>query len=278
MTKIEEKINPRTGEVEVFLNDKRLEDLGGDQTSIELEILKNILESSPEGNDVDKKRNKILRMISNHLGDGNNSLISIKDVLVDIYNKIGECSGSSEEIEKVKRELLLLIHLLDKKIEKSKLVAGEGILIEGNVISTTGGSYIEKLISDYEKLKQEYDELIDKNIQLEGQVSVLNNRIESCSKENQILTNELKQITMQYEKSLVEIAKLNSEIQRLEEIIVSGEDYKLYKKYQQLYYRAEKEASKYKKTLDELTGANKYRKSQDKELSKSLKKECCVFC
>lgn len=277
MSKIEEKYNERTGQIEVYLNDRRIDTLENDQTNIELEILKNLIESTPECTDVDKKRNKILRMISNHLGDGNNSLISIKDVLVDIYNKIGEGGGSSEEIEKVKRELLLLIHLLDKKIEESKLVAGEGILIEGNVISTTGSSYIEKLISDYEKLKQEYDELLAKNIQLEGQVSVLNNRLEQCSKENQRLTNELKQITIQYEKSLVEIAKLNSEIQRLEEIIASGEDYKLYKKYQQLYYRAEAEAAKYKKELDELTRVKKWEKSRDKELIQ-IQNNCNCCC
>lgn len=254
MTKIEQRINPRTGEVEVFLNGKRLESLIDDQTDIQLETLKNLLD----------------------IQEGDASLASIKEVLQDIYNRIGDEQG--EAIDKLKKELLTLIHLLDLKIEENKLVAGEGILIEGNVISTTGGSYIEKLISDYEKLKQEYDELLAKNIKLEGQVSVLNNRLEHCSKENQRLTNELKQITMQYEKSLVEIAKLNSEIKRLEEIIASGEDYKLYKKYEQLYYQAAAEAAKYKKMLDELTGANKYRKSQDKELANRLKKDCCVCC
>ena len=253
MTKIEQIINPRTGEVEVFLNGKRLESLLNDQTDIQLETLKNLLD----------------------IQEGDASLASIKDVLLDIYNRIGDEQG--ESIDKLKKELLILIQLLDQKIEENKLVAGEGIVIDGNVISTTNGLYIDKLISDYEKLQNKYNKLLAQNKELEGQVSVLNNRLESCSKENQILNTDLKQMTLQYEQTLVEIAKLNSEIKRLEEIIASGTDYKLYKKYQQLYYQAEAEAAKYKKTLDELTGVNKYRKSQDKELANHLKKECC-FC
>lgn len=254
MTKIEQIINTRTGEVEVFLNGKRLESLIDDQTDIQLETLKNLLD----------------------IQEGDASLASIKDVLLDIYNRIGDEQG--EAIDKLKKELLILIRLLDQKIEENKLVAGKGIVIDGNVISTTNGTYLDKLISDYEKLQNEYNKLLAQKKESEGQVSVLNNRLERCSQENQRLTNELKQITIQYEKSLAEIAKLNSEIQRLEEIIASVEDYKLYKKYQQLYYQVVAEAAKYKKALDELTGANKYRKSQDKELENSLKKECCLCC
>ena len=208
--------------------------------------------------------------------DGDASLASIKDVLLDIYNRIGDEQG--EAMDKLKKELLILIQLLDQKIEENKLVAGEGIVIDGNVISTTNGLYLDKLISDYEKLQNEYNKLLAQNKELEGKVSVLNNRLEHCSQENQRLTNELKQMTLQYEQTLAEIAKFNSEIKRLEEIIASGKDYKLYKKYQQLYYQTEAEAVKYKKALDELTGANKYRKSQDKELANRLKKECCFFC
>lgn len=254
MTKIEQIINPITGEVEVFLNGKRLESLLDDQTDIQLETLKNLLD----------------------IQEGDASLASIKDVLLDIYNRIGDEQG--ESIDKLKKELLILIQLLDQKIEENKLVAGEGIVIDGNVISTTNSSYLDKLISDYEKLQNEYNKLLAQNKELEGQVSVLNNRLERCSQENQILNTELKQITLQYEQTLVEIAKLNSEIKRLEEIIASGTDYKLYKKYQQLCYQAEAEASKYKKALDELTGANKYRKCQGKELANRLKKECCFCC
>ena len=253
MTQIEQIINPVTGEVEVFLNGKRLESLLDDQTDIQLETLKNLLD----------------------IQEGDASLASIKDVLLDIYNRIGDEQG--ESMDKLKKELLILIQLLDQKIEENKLVAGEGIVIDGNVISTTNGSYLDKLISDYEKLQNEYNKLLAQNKELEGQVSVLNNRLERCSKENQILNTDLKQMTLQYEQTLVEIAKLNSEIKRLEEIIASGKDYKLYKKYQQLCYQAEAEAAKYKKALDELTSVNKYRKSQDKELANHLKKECC-FC
>ena len=253
MTQIEQIINPVTGEVEVFLNGKRLESLLDDQTDIQLETLKNLLD----------------------IQEGDASLASIKDVLLDIYNRIGDEQG--ESMDKLKKELLILIQLLDQKIEENKLVAGEGIVIDGNVISTTNGSYLDKLISDYEKLQNEYNKLLAQNKELEGQVSVLNNRLERCSKENQILNTDLKQMTLQYEQTLVEIAKLNSEIKRLEEIIASGKDYKLYKKYQQLCYQAEAEAVKYKKALDELTSVNKYRKSQDKELANHLKKECC-FC
>ena len=253
MTKIEQIINPRTGEVEVLLNGKRLESLLNDQTDIQLETLKNLLD----------------------IQEGDASLASIKDVLLDIYNRIGDEQG--ESIDKLKKELLILIQLLDQKIEENKLVAGEGIVIDGNVISTTNGSYLDKLISDYEKLQNEYNKLLAQNKELEGQVSVLNNRLERCSKENQILNTDINKMTLQYEQTLAEIAKLNSEIKRLEEIISSGTDYKLYKKYQQLCYQAEAEAAKYKKVLDDLTGVNKYRKSQDKELSNHLKKECC-FC
>ena len=211
MTKIEQIINPITGEVEVFLNGKRLESLLDDQTDIQLETLTNLLD----------------------IQDGDASLASIKDVLLDIYNRIGDEQG--EAMDKLKKELLILIQLLDQKIEENKLVAGEGIVIDGNVISTTNGLYIDKLISDYEKLQNEYNKLLAQNKELEGKVSVLNNRLERCSQENQILNTDLKQMTLQYEQTLVEIAKLNSEIKRLEEIIASGADYKLYKKYQQLY-------------------------------------------
>ena len=254
MTKIEQIINPITGEVEVFLNGKRLESLLDDQTDIQLETLKNLLD----------------------IQEGDASLASIKDVLLDIYNRIGDEQG--ESMDKLKKELLILIQLLDQKIEENKLVAGEGIVIDGNVISTTNGSYLDKLISDYEKLQNEYNKLLAQNKELEGKVSVLNNRLERCSQENQILNTDLKQITLQYEQTLAEIAKLNSEIKRLEEIIASGKDYKLYKKYQQLCYQAEAEAEKYKKALYELTGVNKYKKSQDKELANRLKKECCFCC
>lgn len=254
MTKIEQIINPITGEVEVFLNGKRLESLLDDQTNIQLETLKNLLD----------------------IQEGDASLASIKDVLLDIYNRIGDEQG--EAMDKLKKELLILIQLLDQKIEENKLVAGEGIVIDGNVISTTNGSYLDKLISDYEKLQNEYNKLLAQNKKLEGKVSVLNNRLERCSQENQRLTNELKQMTLQYEQTLAEIAKFNSEIKRLEEIIASGTDYKLYKKYQQLCYQTEAEAAKYKNALDELTGVNKYRKSQDKELANRLKKECCFCC
>jgi len=276
MSKIEEKYNERTGQIEVFLNDRRIDTLENDQTNIELEILKNLIDGLP-GGDVEEQRNRILGMISHHLGDGNNSLLSIKDVLVDIYNKIGE-GGSSEEIERVKRELLLLIELLNQKIEESKLVAGEGIVIKGNVISTTGGSYVDKLISDYEKLEQDFNKVSARNIKLAGEVSVLNDKLVRAEQENKGLTKELQQTTNKYEKSLIEITKLDTEVKRLEEIIASGEDYKMYKKYEQLYYQAQAEARKWHQIVEDLSGDTKRKQIRNQELNNQLRNEFCRCC
>lgn len=259
ITKIEEIVNPRTGVTEIFLNGKRLEDIGDDQTDIQLEILKNLLEGLPTGQDIDEKRNKILRKIASHLGNGNDSLISIKDVLVGIYEKIAD-SGASEEIERVKEELLVLIHLLDLKIEESKLVAGKGIIIEGNVISTTEQSHIDEVIEMYEKLKVKYKELQLINELLKNENSQLKSTLERLQREIDSLQVQLEkqqkdcdarisELTNNYEKIISNnnktIRDLEKEVTRLNKIIEDSESASMLIKYQ-------KEAEKWKSQYEEL--------------------------
>ena len=248
MSKIEERINPKTGAKEVFLNGDRLEDAKDDRAALQIEIVK-MLENMPSGDD-DHQRNIILEMISNHLGDGNNSLQDVKDVLISICDKIGE-GGSSEEIERVKEELLLLINLLDQKIEQSKLVAGKGIIIEDNVISTTENSYIDKLIDDYEKLNQQHRQLQIRYKTLESKYSELEVQYRRLEEQKESLEARLREMTNNYNHSLTIISKLEKEIKRLEEIIASGKDYKMYKKYEQMYQEQVKETTKWKKWYED---------------------------
>lgn len=256
--KIEEKINPRTGLREVFLNGSRLEDIGDDQTALLVEIVK-MLEDMPSG-ESDCQRNIILEKIAEHLGAGNNSLQNIKSVLINICDKIGE--GSSEEIDRVKEELLLLIQILDQKIEQSKLVAGEGIIIEGNVISTTKGSYVDKLIDDYEKLKQQYDLLLKRYNTLQSEYSKLQVEYSRLEELKENFFAQLKELEIKYENSLVTISNLEKEVKRLEEIIASGEDHKLYEEYRQMYMKECQNSARWRKEYESMVRI--YRSEKDK--------------
>lgn len=256
MTKIEEIENPKTGLLEVFLNDKRVDTLENDQTNIQLEILKNLVETIPAGESSDEERNQILQMISNHLGDGNNSLVNIKDVLESIYHKID--GGNTEEIERVKKELLLLIHLLEQKIEEQKLVAGRGIIIEGNVISTTEQSHLDEVIELYEKLKAKYKELqhqyelvINENTQLKSTIQRLQREINSLKEQldkiQKDCTDKISELKNYYEKIIsnnnTTILELNKEIERLKKIIDDSETASTIIQYQE-------EAEKWKKQYE----------------------------
>lgn len=276
MSRIEEVVNPRTGLVEVFLNGRRLEDMGDDRTAIEVEILK-LIEDLPTG-EGDEERNAILARIAMHLGNGNTSLVGIKDVLRDIYDKIGEGGGgggSSEEIERVKRELLILINILDRRIEEieeSKLVAGEGIIIEGNVISTTQDTYIDKLIDDYMKLLKEYNKLHSRLVQLQSEMSVLQEKNTRLEQDNARVKRELREMTDRYDSAKSEITRLNEKIQCLEEEIASDENYKLYKKYERLYHQEQITSNSLREDLRE--AANKYdrAKSEIAKLNREIQR------
>ena len=200
MSKIDERINKK-GEIETFLCDKRLDKMSQDEVRLLVELLK-----------------------ESEVQNGNTN--ELKSILSEIEQIIKEGESGGDY-----KHLLELIELLREKIQEVEInsiyTAGEGIVIKDNVISSTNSTYIEKLISDYEHLKTEYDRLEKQRNELLSRIIVLEDNISSLKTENNHLSNDLDRSKAKYREEHSQVVKLLAQIKELEEELSKREDYKL---------------------------------------------------
>ena len=200
MSKIDERINKK-GEIETFLCDKRLEKMSQDEVRLLVELL---------------KESEVQNVNTNEL----------KIILSEIEQIIKESESDVDY-----KHLLELIELLREKIKEVEInsiyTAGEGIVIKNNVISSTNSTYIEKLISDYEHLKTEYESLEEQRNELLSRIIVLEDNISSLKTENNHLSNDLDKYKVNYREEHSKVVKLLAQIKELKEELSNREDYKL---------------------------------------------------
>lgn len=200
MSKIDERINKK-GEIETFLCDKRLDKMSQDEVRLLVELL---------------KESEVQNVNTNEL----------KIILSEIEQIIKESESDVDY-----KHLLELIELLREKIKEVEInsiyTAGEGIVIKNNVISSTNSTYIEKLISDYEHLKTEYESLEEQRNELLSRIIVLEDNISSLKTENNHLSNDLDKYKVNYREEHSQVVKLLAQIKELKEELSKREDYKL---------------------------------------------------
>lgn len=115
MSKIEEVLNERTGQIEVFLNGKRLEDLGDDHTAILLEILKKLLTINGEsGEEIDLSHiEELLIQILEKTGEVSFDE-TVQQIIVENNSLTNQLRAANNQIDKLNADVHILLVNEDK--------------------------------------------------------------------------------------------------------------------------------------------------------------------
>lgn len=110
MSKIEEVLNERTGQIEVFLNGRRLENLGNDHTTILLEILKKLLAINGErGEEIDLSHiEELLIQILDKTGEVSFDE-AVQQVIVENNNLTNQLRAANNRIDKLNTDVHILL-------------------------------------------------------------------------------------------------------------------------------------------------------------------------
>lgn len=158
MNKIEEVLNERTGQTEVFLNGKRLENLDNDHTTILLEILKKLLTINGErGEEIDLSHiEELLIQILDKTGEVSFDE-AVQQVIVENNNLTNQLRAANNLIDKLNTDVHILL------VNEGKL---RGDLKTANIQLKETRAALANTIRQKNELSEELRRSKDENNQL----------------------------------------------------------------------------------------------------------------
>ena len=219
MSKIEEVINQRTGQTEVFLNGRRLEDLGDDQTDIQLEILKKLLTIDGEsGEEIDLSHIEELLMQILEKTGGVSFDDAVQQIIVENNNLTNQLREANNQIDKLNADVHILL-VNEDKLKRDLKTAN----IQLKETRTALANTIQQKNELDEELKQSRDEnnqLKDRNREQSKQITELkenNTAKDATIRKQQERINELTKGDLAKENNelRMKVARMDNELYTL---------------------------------------------------------------
>lgn len=171
MSKIEEVINQRTGNAEVFLNGRRLDDFD-DHTAIQLEILKKLLTIDGEsGGEIDLSHiEELLLEILNKTGEATFDE-AVQTIIVENNNLANQLNEAKSTINKLNDEIHIL--LVNKKKLEEDLKAVNTQLKEARTSLANTIQQKNELSKELKQYKQDNEQLKESSRKQSKQIAEL---------------------------------------------------------------------------------------------------------